>query len=323
MKGKIITLILLISFGSTLAQNLITSDLENFKKAYNLLSNSTSKSDSLDIITQNLLNKASPVFQEYLSGKKISKEQIAERYFYALDHYPKYYASVIKYSEIFSDPSQIAKIENAYKRLKRVYPTAKLRPNAICIGFMDDGGQSLFSGQYIGIEVTACSNGFDLSELDQRLLSYFGECKGDLPKIDETITHELVHLSQFKPIDPIAFGKNFNGTIKFIPLLSEGGASFVTDYLFNFKASVFSKQQLEFCSANEEKLWQQFLSDDNFNPYFKGIHPKYNIPQIGYYLGYQVCKSYFNKSKNKKKAIKDIIEVNDWDRFVLKSGYFY
>lgn len=318
---KIITLIFFFSFGSTLAQNLITSDLENFKKAYSLLSNSKSKTDSLEIFNQNLLSKASPVFKEYLSGKKISNEKIAERYFYALNHYPKYYASVIKYSEVFSTPSQISKIEKAYERLKKVYPAAKLRPNAICIGFMDDGGQSLFSGQYIGIEVTACSNSLDLSELDQGLLSYFGECKGDLPKFDETITHELVHLSQFKPEDPNTFGKNFKGTIKFIPLLSEGGASFVTDYLFNFKASVFGKQQYEFCSKNEEKLWREFLSVDNFNPYFKGTHPEYNIPQIGYYLGYQVCKSYFNKSKNKKKAIKEIIEVKDWDRFVKESGY--
>ena len=121
------------------------------------------------------------------------------------------------------------------------------------------------------------------------------------------------------------FAKTFKGTIKFIPLLSEGGAAFVTDYIYNYKATigpgVFYQEQLDYCNKNKKQLWQDFLQEDNFNQFFWATNAKYPVQRIGYYLGYQVCKSYLDKSKNKKQAIKEIIEVTDWDSFVRKSGF--
>jgi uncharacterized protein YjaZ len=64
-----------------------------------------------------------------------------------------------------------------------------------------------------------------------------------------------------------------------------------------------------------------FLQEDKFNQFFWAINTKYPVQRIGYYLGYQVCKSYLDKSKNKKQAIKEIIEVTDWDSLVQKSGF--
>jgi hypothetical protein len=48
---------------------------------------------------------------------------------------------------------------------------------------------------------------------------------------------------------------------------------------------------------------------------------------LGYYIGYEICKSYYAKSKDKKKAIAEIINLDYSDEnavlaFVEKSGFF-
>lgn len=306
-----------------MAQNLITSDLENFKYTFDNLQNAKNLKDTIDLIQQNVIDKASPTFKEYLELKKQGGQNVINEYVKCIKNYPKYYRSVLEQSEIFKDKTQIKKIKNAYKRLVKFYPNAKLKPNVICIGIMDDGGKSFKSGQYIGLEVFACNEKADKSELDDFKKDYLGGGSFDLKKIDEVITHELVHLSQFKGDEN--FAKTFKGTFKFIPLLSEGGASFVTDYIYNYKATigpgVFYQEQLDYCNKNKNQLWLDFLQEDKFNQFFWTTNPKYPVQRIGYYLGYQVCKSYLDKSKNKKQAIKDIIEVTDWDSFVRKSGF--
>lgn len=305
------------------AQNLITSDLANFKYTFDHLQNVKTLKDTIDLIQQNLIEKASPTFKEYLDLKKQGGQNVINEYVRCLKNYPKYYLSVLDQSEIFKDKAQIKKIENAYKRLVKLYPNAKLKPNVICIGFMDDGGKPFPSGQYIGLEVFSCNEKADKSELNNFLKDYLGGGSFDLEKIDEVITHELVHLSQFKGDEK--FGETFKGTIKYIPLLSEGGASFVTDYLYKYKATigpgVFYQEQLDYCNKNKKQLWLDFLQEDKFNQFFWAINTKYPVQRIGYYLGYQVCKSYLDKSKNKKQAIKEIIEVTDWDSLVQKSGF--
>lgn len=323
MKNLITFLVCFFVFKGVSAQNLIISDLTNFKLAFDNLENAKNLQDTIDLIQKNVIDKASPTFKEYLELKQVDGVIIVDRFIESIRNYPKYYRSVLVQSEIFKNRAQIKKIENAYKRLLSFYPSAKLKPNVICIGFMDDGGKSLSTGQYIGLEVLSCNEKADKSELTILLKDYLGGGSFDLKKIDEVITHELVHLSQFKGDEN--FEKTFKGTIKYIPLLSEGGAAFVTDYIYKYKATigpgVFYQEQLDYCDKNKMQLWQDFLQDKNFKHWFWAINPKYPVQRIGYYLGYQVCKSYLEKSANKKQALKDIIEVKDWDSLVRKSGF--
>lgn len=48
---------------------------------------------------------------------------------------------------------------------------------------------------------------------------------------------------------------------------------------------------------------------------------------LGYFIGYEICKSYYRQAKNKKQAIKDIIELdysNDKavELFLIKSRFY-
>ena len=38
-------------------------------------------------------------------------------------------------------------------------------------------------------------------------------------------------------------------------------------------------------------------------------------------MGYQICKTYYNKMADKQKAISDILNIDDFKRFFEESGY--
>jgi uncharacterized protein YjaZ len=41
---------------------------------------------------------------------------------------------------------------------------------------------------------------------------------------------------------------------------------------------------------------------------------------LGYWVGYQICKAYYNKSADKKKAVEDMLNIKDYKGFYDKSG---
>lgn len=329
MKIYLLTLFLFLNFNFCQSQNLVIKDVENFTKMFSKLSDAKTTIDTLNLIREFVLNNGTETFKEYVKLKEeLNNYKIENEYLRTLRLYPKYYASIIKQSEIFKSKKLIKKVNRAYSNLIKYYPEAKTKPNYICIGFGDDGGKSFETGQYIGLELFACNDKADISELinDSKTLSYFKAASFDLMRIDELILHELIHLSQFK--GDSKFIQNFKGTIKYIPLLGEGGAAFITDLLFKFKATIgpgtFNAEQFEYCKKNKTKLWQDYKSfKDNsmISGFFYSNNSSYPVRSVGYYLGYQVCKQYYDKAIDKKKAIKKIIEVTDYDKLVIESGF--
>ncbi len=327
-KVLLIPFLFLVTYTS-FSQNLITKDLENFGEMYAQLPNAKTTEDTLSLIRDNLLAKGSATFQEYIRLKEsLNKYKIEDEYLNRLRLYPKYYASVLRQSEVFKSKEMIKRINAAYVKLLKIYPEAKIKPNVICIGIMDDGGKSFESGQYVGLELFTYNSFADTTEFinSKSFIDYLKAGSFDINRMDELIVHELVHLSQFKGDDD--FIKTFKGTIQYIPLLGEGGAAFIADLVFDFKATIgpgtFNAIQYKYCEENKEKLWQDYknLTDmSKISDYFYKNTSLYPVRSVGYYLGYQICKQYYEKAKNKRKAIKEIIEVTDYDKLVIDSGF--
>ncbi len=42
---------------------------------------------------------------------------------------------------------------------------------------------------------------------------------------------------------------------------------------------------------------------------------------LGYYIGYKIVESYYNRAKDKKQVIKDILDIKDFNAFLKASGY--
>ena len=329
MKIIILFLIIFLNLSPSKGQNLVIVDLENFGEMFHKLPIAKSTEDTLNLIREIVIKNGTETFKEYVKYKENQNNYKVElAYLNRLRTYPKYYASILKQAEIFKTKNLKRKVNNVYKRLQKSYPEAKIKPNYICVGFMDDGGKSFESGQYVGLELFACTEKADTSELVKNK-NDFDYCKAasfDLIRMDELILHELVHLSQFKGDNN--FEQNFKGTLTYIPLLGEGGAAFITDLLFNYKVTIgpgtFNSDQFKYCEQNKAKLWKDYKNIKDISQisnFFYGNNPSYPVRSVGYYLGYQVCKQYYDKATDKKKAVKEIIEVTDYDKLVVESGF--
>ena len=73
---------------------LVTTDISNFWKMYDHLPSATSKEDSIRILNDFYISKASSALQEYFADERKNKRVIEEEYLEALRQYPKYFGSI-------------------------------------------------------------------------------------------------------------------------------------------------------------------------------------------------------------------------------------
>ncbi len=99
----------------------------------------------------------------------------------------------------------------------------------------------------------------------------------------------------------------------------EGSCDFITELLM--KKDVVSPY-MTFGKANEHEIWENFkkemLGQETINWLYNGDNAPNGHADLGYFVGYAICKSYYENSKNKKKAIKQIIELDYSPKNVLK-----
>lgn len=167
----------------------------------------------------------------------------------------------------------------------------------------------------IGTELATSDASIDFSELPKAYQ--------DRMKINSGITfltiHELVHTQQ--KLDD-------SKKINLLGLcLKEGSADFITELLMkkNIEAPY-----IEFGLKNQCLLWSEFekeMHGYNFQKWlFNTATVKNKAADLGYFMGYIITKNYYEKSKNKKLAVEEILNLDFSDEvmaeiFLKKSGY--
>jgi hypothetical protein len=80
--------------------------------------------------------------------------------------------------------------------------------------------------------------------------------------------------------------------------------------------------------AHAAELWREFRADMHGADYSRWLYNGWNKkalgdkpPDLGYWMGYQISKAYYERASNKRQAIREILSIKDFDRFVAESGY--
>jgi hypothetical protein len=179
----------------------------------------------------------------------------------------------------------------SFMALKYLYPKA-VYPNVyFVIGRFSSGGYSSPKGLIIGAEMVESAT---------------------VPYI---VAHELIHYQQ----DTIP-RKNLN---LLAGCINEGSADFIAELISGGSPN---KQTHIYGNANEAKLWMEFkeIMDDreDSHDWMYVYKPKNGYPpDLGYWIGYKITEAYYEKSTDKKKAISDILHINDFEKFLDDSGY--
>lgn len=310
---KIYTLIALsvVVFITAQAQTYInTIDIEHFWQAYDALPNCKTKADSIQSFQVNYIDKASDGFKAFLKVRDFT----AEEYYRKTKQGPKFWNSVR--ANTLKVKSKIADIEQVYADYEKAFPNHKRPKICFAIGCLRTAGT--VSGDYllIGTEMIAADGNTDKSELNNWLKSVLTD-EFDVVGI---IAHEYVHALQKVKFGTIWAGINHRVLMQ---CLQEGAADFLAETI---TGKTINKSVYEYGDAHEAEIWEAFKKDmwgkNSSNWLYQGTKTKNGEPaDLGYFVGYKICESYYNTAKNKQKALRDILVIKNYKRLYKKSGY--
>ncbi len=125
--------------------------------------------------------------------------------------------------------------------------------------------------------------------------------------------HELAHFQQ----------KDQNPVTNLDLAMIEGGAEFVS-YQVTGKRTIYTTWK--YGIANENSLWKEFkpgLDSAMDMKWFRDIPDKEkNRPgSLAYFIGFRICEAYLKSHKNKKLALKELIEMEKPKNIFLRSSY--
>jgi uncharacterized protein YjaZ len=129
------------------------------------------------------------------------------------------------------------------------------------------------------------------------------------------IAHEFVHVQQVATLDD-----NAQPTVLQVSLL-EGAAEFVTELIAGHIAYSYLPSLV---AGREKKIETAFLADkdktDLSDWVFNGTLEEPG--DLGYWVGYRIAKSYYHHASDKRRALRDILEMTDADAFLAGSGWY-
>jgi hypothetical protein len=284
---------------------IVTSDIENFWKAYD----AGPSGDREDAFHKLYLGPASPGLRDFFEKRILSARLLAD----TVDRQaPKFYAAIRANTlQVEKQRPAILKYLASYAEL---YPEANFPPVYFVIGRLTSGGTTSNRGLLIGTEVYSTGPGIDTSEIEPS----FRRAMGTIDKIPLIVVHELTHTQQ----KPGGLGKVPKVLAQCV---AEGAADFMTDLVAGSTINAYAKQYAE---ARRDELFQRLARDIATKPN-DANHWLYNYNSVtgdepadlGYWIGAEICRSYYEKSADKKQAVRDIVRLNDTEKLIRHSAY--
>ena len=316
MKQALITLLLLISILTTFTQqtsNFIATDIPNFWTAYDKIRHTTDSVAQYNYINTLYIDKGTPGLKAIMQARSYTAKSFVD----AINNYPLFWASIRNNTQRAGD--YVKAIQTDVDKIKLVYPELKPADIYFTIGALRTGGTTLNGMVLIGSEIALADKKTVTTEFPERmshLRPYF-----DTNPIETIVfgnVHEYIHTQQQTTICSTLLGQSvMEGVAEFIAVKATGKQS-------TLPAISYGKQ-------NFEQVRLRFI-EQMFNPasgfwLYSNATNEFNTRDLGYYTGYEICERYYNKAAYKKRAVKEMIELdyNDLEalkKFVDSSGYF-
>ena len=279
---------------------LVTTDVHNFWKAYDKAQQDTAHREQ--IYRDVYMAKATPGLQDYYEYKIRTMDRFVKGH----DKLPALYAS-IRPNTLKVD-GQKKQMLDSFVKFKALYPAA-IFPNVyFVIGAFSSGGTSTNNGLIIGLDQNCRTPDVDTHELTLWQKNNFTNLK-DLP---HTVAHELIHFqqNQLSQDTTLLRGALIEGMADFLGELISGKTA-------NSRLAVYAK-------GREKQIWTDFKKEMYLNRASNWIansdqETADKPADLGYWVGYQICKAYYDEAADKKQAIYDILHIKDYRQFLAAS----
>lgn len=301
----------------------VTSDIDNFWRAFDLAAKETDKEKKIAIYQAEYLDKGSAGLKDFIRLRIKDAKTLVE----TVEGLPRFYASVRASSLRVGEMEK--KMRKAFFKFKKIYPDAVFPDVYFVIGITNTGGTASGSGLLIGTELYGLTKdtprdefvnvfrvrapkGTDEATLRDRTRRLLSVMLKGIEKLPPIVAHESCHFNQKYPPQTTLLAK----------AIQEGACDFIAE---KTAGETINMEQKIYGDAHETELWKEFeaqMSGADYSKWmYNGITSGERPPDLGYYMGYKISHAYYKKAKDKRQAIKDILETKDFPALFEKSRY--
>lgn len=294
--------------------NVITSDIDNFWKAYDLIVEETDSLKQIQLIDSLYIQKGTVGLEKIMEVRSYSAEEYVE----LINNYPNFFGSIrpntLKSKQLASE------LNSGIEKLEAIYPDLKPAKIYFTMGCMRTNGTTTDSLVLIGSELAMADSQTDISEFEGQTKEWL-ETYFSTDPIDNLVllnVHEYIHTQQNPQVNNLLSIAIREGVAEFVSTLAMDipSATPAIDFGKKNALAVREKFELEMFYPNNQPKW-----------FWSNYPNDFGVRDLGYYVGYQMCENYYDQTKDKKEAIKKMIELDytnedEVEEFVKKAGYF-
>ena len=290
-------LFLTITHSQDFQQTFVSTDIDNFWKAYDKIT-ATQDTNLQQQYLQNLyIDKGSPGLKSIIQVRNYTSQEFLQ----GINNYPKFWQSI--QSNTLKTATYAKEIEADIKKLKAAYPDLKPAPIYFTVGAFRTNGTTHEGKVLIGTELALGDDATVIDELPDWRQPFYQEYK-PLQGLALLCTHEYIHIQQKPLIENLLYASLYEGVAEFISCEVTGKPS--------------SSPAIAFGKANKDRVVKQFVADlflmgRLYNWLWGQNRNDLKVRDLGYYIGYEISERYYRQSKDKTKAIKELIELDYTD----------
>ncbi|HKY43236.1 MAG TPA: hypothetical protein VJM50_09080 [Pyrinomonadaceae bacterium] len=282
----------------------VTSDIENFWRAYDLAANETDKAKRIAIFQTEYLDKGSPGLKDFLRLRIKSAETLVS----TIDRMPKYYASIRP--QTLQVQRREKRMRAAFKKFKSIYPEAVFPDVYFLVGVANSGGTTGPNGLLIGTEMYGKTGKSPMDELSAWLKVVIST----VDNVPAIVAHESCHYNQ-----------NYNEAQDQRHLLGKSLQEGACDTIGELISGRNINEHLKvYGKTHDAEIWRDFEADMYKPDFSKWIYnaatAKDRPADLGYYVGYLITRAYYDNAKDKRQAVHDILNIQDARKFYEASG---
>lgn len=243
---------------------------------------------------QAYIDNGSPGLRHFAAARRTTGARIAE----AIAARPQVYEDARRCVAVL--PRMRPRLDAALRELGRLYPEARFPPITVAIGRSRPMGIADASGVQVGLEVLCSIPYFD-PNLEDRFV--------------RVLAHEFVHSQQSPTL------ANATNQTVLQRSLEEGIAEFVTELITGDMSSGHLRTSV---AGRETEVERAFLADkDNTDMSAWVDNGTFERPgDLGYWVGYRIAKAYYHNAPDKRRAVREMLQMTDHQAFLAASGWY-
>ncbi|MDI1316122.1 DUF2268 domain-containing putative Zn-dependent protease [Flavobacterium sp.] len=282
------------AFAQQSKQVFVSADIDNFWATYDKIIVVKDSLQQYRLLREFYLDKGTEGLKSLIQVRNYSEKEFIDW----ITQNPKFWNSIrpntFKVKELYP------KINKNIRKLQKVYPDLKPATIYFTIGAFRTGGTIQGNKVLIGSELSLADKTTIVDELPSWRQSFY-KIQNPLKELPLLCTHEYVHTQQKELVENLLS-----------MCLYEGVAEFISCKVTNTKSAA---PAIEFGKANLKIVVDKFVTDlfvmtNNYNWLYGENRNELKVRDLGYYIGYEICERYYNLSKDKTKAIKELIELD-------------